>query len=664
MLDDESLIAALQVANIPTLLAVLVQLTGDMRWTREPYRPRRPRGLGDEDDGGLPPELQETIRAAAAKAIGSWQNGGPVAVPDPSDREVIDILSATLGENVGPEYGPMMRWDLRDTLTASCLPAAGRRAAPRPGSQAVRPQVLIVGAGPCGIAAGVKLAEAGIPYVIIEKESDVGGAWHQNGYPGASVDTPSHLYSFTFAPWSWSRYFAPRAEVGKYLRHIADRFDVRPHIRFRTEVTSATWHDEDQEWKVAVRGPDGNEEVLTAAVFMPAVGALSRPKIPRIEGLDTFAGPVFHSARWPEGLNVTGKRVAVIGTGATSMQLVPAISGVAESVVIVQRSPQWAAPFERFQVSVPEPLRALMEQVPHYAAWFRLRQAWIFNDKNHSSLLKDPEWPHPERSLNALNEAHRVYLTSYIERELGERTDLLPKVLPDYPPFGKRMLLDNRWFRTICRPDVILETDPLRRVGSDRLIMENGTEHRVDIVVLATGFDAVRFLAPMHIVGRSGVSLAKTWDDDNAQAFLGIAVPDFPNMFLLNGPNTQTAHGGSLMYIAECQVRYIVDVLKKMEGASLAVAEIRQDVFQDYNRRVEQAHELMVWTHPGVNSYYRNSRGRVVVNSPFRIVDIWKSTIHAEMADFSTSPKGEARPCRGSDQSPHPPGKLARTPDQ
>jgi 4-hydroxyacetophenone monooxygenase len=635
MIDEAQLHSAVTVANVPTLLAVLVHLTGDMSWLDERYAPRRPRGLGDEDDGGLAPEVAAHIRAEAARAIMDWQLGKTAAIDDPPDDLMVRILGFTLGEPVADEYGPMMRMDLRDRLAASLYP---RTASSDAEAWPEGFSVAIIGAGPSGLAAGVMLGQAGIPYMILEKDQDVAGTWQQNRYPGAAVDTPSHLYSFSFAPWGWSRYFADRAELAAYLSHIADAFGVRQNVRFGREVVSARYDAGCQQWRLEIENSDSAAEYLTASVVITAVGALNRPAIPAIRGLASFAGPTFHTARWPEGIELAGKRIAVIGTGASAMQLVPAISDAAAAVVVLQRSPQWAAPFDRFQVPIPESVRALMAEVPHYTAWYRLRQAWIFNDKVYPSLQKDPAWPYPERSINAVNDAHREFFTRYISEQLGDRTDLLAKAVPHYPPFGKRMLLDNGWFRTLSKPNVHLVTAAIDRITKDRILTVDGEEHRVDMIVLATGFDALNFLAPINIVGRSGATLREAWGDDDGRAFLGLAVPDYPNLFCLYGPNTQTAHGGSLMYIAECQLRYILDLLRQMRDRDLGSVECRQETCDDYVARVDAAHERMIWTHPGVSTYYRNARGRVVMNSPWRIVDFWAMTRRADLADFVTEP--------------------------
>jgi 4-hydroxyacetophenone monooxygenase len=620
---------AVAIANIPTLLMVLVQLTGDRRWLRDPYRPTRPRGLGDNDDGGLPPRVQAEIREAALAAILAWRSGRPPAMPAPSHDLLIEMLSVAMGERVPPEYAPMMAAELGlDQEEPGTQPAAETTP---PGFG-----VVIIGAGVSGLCAAVKLQEAGIPYTIIERNATVGGTWLENRYPGCGVDTPNHLYSFSFAKHDWSYYFANRTELHDYLEHVATESDLRRHIQFETDVIAARYDDKRQAWSVTTRTLEGHQQTLTANVLISAVGAFNNPKMPGIKGLETFAGPCVHTARWPDDLDLAGRRVAVVGNGASAMQLVPAIADTAESLTVFQRSPQWAAPFEKFQTPVPDAVRFLIREVPLYQAWYRLRLAWTFNDKLHPTLQKDPDWPHPDRSLNLVNDRHREFFTQYIESQIGDRKDLLEAVVPRYPPFGKRILLDNNWYRTLTRDDVELVTEPIREVRPEGVVTTSGTTHEADVLVCATGFDVVRFLSSFEVRGRSGRSLRQVWNDDDARAYLGTTVPGFPNFFIMYGPNLQTGHGGSLMFLAEIQARYIVDLVTKMLARGIGAVECKPEVHDAYNVRVDAAHGRMVWTHPGMETYYRNSRGRVVVNNPFRVIDYWHEARSANLEDYLT----------------------------
>ncbi|MDA0162984.1 NAD(P)/FAD-dependent oxidoreductase [Solirubrobacter ginsenosidimutans] len=604
---------AIASANIPALIPTLAMLTGDEKWLQAPYAPARQRGLDDNHDGGLPPEIQAEIRAAAATAIAD----GTVRLPEPSHEQLVRMLSVAMGEPVPPEYGPMIAHEL----------GLGD---PPPAPEAVPEgfRAIVVGAGISGLATSIRLAEAGIPHTVLERNATVGGTWLENHYPGAGVDTPSALYSFSFAQQDWSMYFALRDELHGYLERLADDFGVRGRIRFGTEVLGAAYDEDAQQWVVQTDAG----ETLRANVLITAVGGFNKPKWPALPLAD-FEGPVVHTARWPAGLDLQGKRVGVIGNGASAMQLVPAVCEAAAHVTVFQRSPQWAAPFDQFHEAVPEGERWLMRNVPLYRAWYRLRSGWTFNDKVHPALQKDPEWEHPDRSVNKVNDGHREFFTRYIESQLGDRPDLIEKVLPRYPPFGKRILLDNGWYAALKRDDVTLITDPVTSLTAGAV---NGVE--LDVLVCATGFDVVRFLAPMEIRGRGGAVLREVWDDEDARAYLGTTVPGFPNLLMVYGPNTQAGHGGSLIGSAEAQLHYILDLLERMLAAGAGAIEVRQDVYEAYNRRVDEAHEQMVWTHPAMETYYRNSRGRVVVTTPFRVVDYWHMTRSADLGDYVVEP--------------------------
>ncbi|SNT00668.1 flavin-containing monooxygenase [Rhodococcoides kyotonense] len=619
-IDRARLARALDAANMPSLVAVLYQLTGDETWSDEPYRPTRSRGMDDNDSGGFAPEVASTIRAAALDAIVDWSNGTPMAVPSPSGEQLVEMISVAVGEPVPAEFASMVAEDMGFAEEPVRRPARNGLS------------VIVIGAGVSGMLASIKLSEVGIEHVVLEKNSDVGGGWFENTYPGAGVDTPSHLYSYSFAPRSWSTHFGRRDEVWQYLSDVAAEHDLRRRIRFDTEVADAAYDASGQCWTVTTVGG----EVLTADVVITATGQLNRPKLPKISGIDTFEGPIFHTAEWPDGLDLDGKRVAIVGTGASAMQVLPAVASKVAHATVFQRSPQWVASSDVYFEPIDGDVSYLMEAVPLYRLWYRARLAWNFNDRVHPSLQVDPEWGTPDRSINAINDAHRRVFTRYLEKELEGRPDLIEKSLPDYPPFGKRMLLDNGWFAALKRDNVTLVTEGVASIGANSVVGTDGTEVEVDVVVLATGFETHKLLSPIDIRGRSGRSIKDFWGPEDAHAHLGITVPDFPNLFITCGPGTVLGHGGSYITIAECQVRYIVDLLNAMSDNGIGSVECKPEVEQDYVRRHDDAHSHMIWTHEGMSNWYRNDAGRVVSTLPWRIVDYWEMTRHADLDDFLT----------------------------
>lgn len=627
---------AMAVANIPTLACLLVQLTGDQRWIEPPFAPSRTRGLDDNDDGGLPIQVQQIIRDAATDALHSWFDGAPMALPRPSDELLLRMMGVSLGETIAADYAPMIRHELQ------LDPEPPRPADPPAGFRA-----LIIGAGISGLCAAVQFEAAGIDYQIIERRPDLGGVWLDNRYPGAACDVPSHLYSFSFAPFAWSRYFAGSREIHAYLKDVAERFGIGRRIRFGVEVAEARWDEGAAMWDADVVHPDGSKETLRANIVVSGVGAFNKPRMPDVPGLALFEGPSVHTARYPDaGLDLAGKRVVLVGNGASAMQVAPALAETVGTLTIVSRTPQWVAPFPKFKVDVPAPLQRLLQEVPLYRLWYRLRLSWAFNDKQYEALQQDPAWDGAGRSINAINDAHRRALTNYIVSELGEAAPrLADKVIPSYPPFGKRMLLDNGWFRTLTRPNVQLVSDRVVEVAPHGVRTSDGTLHEADAIIWATGFDVVNLLMPMRVKGVGGRDLHEQWDGDDARAYLGTVIPNFPNLFCLYGPNTQFGHGGSLITVLERQMHYVMTLLDAMFAKGLAAVDVRQDVHDAYNADVDSRHARMVWMYPGVETYCRNSKGRITVNNPFRIIEVWRMSEAADLADYVEIPRSEvARP--------------------
>ena len=623
------LLESLPAGNIPTLLMVLLHLTGNTRWLDARYQCSRIHGLDDNDSGGLPAEVQMEVRDAARDAILAWKSGKPVALHAPEIGQLVEMMQLSLGESIPESYGPMVAAWLGldpefslDQKSEFNIPTGF--------------QALVIGAGVAGICAAIRLQGAGIPFTVIEKNAEVGGTWYENHYPGAGVDTPNHIYSYSFAKSDWSRYFALRGEIQDYFEGVTTQFDIRKNIRFNTRVESAVYDESGMDWAVRVVDVNGNAQDLRTNILISAVGLLNVPKMPEIKGLDAFKGTCFHTARWPQGLDLKGKRVAVIGNGASAMQIVPAIAPDVANLTVFQRSKQWAAPFERFQKEVPQSTRFLLKEVPYYQEWYRQRLAWVFNDRIHSSLQIDPDWPHPERAINRRNDKHREFFTDYVKAELGHRQDLLPQLLPDYPAFGKRMLMDNGWYRTMTRDNVQLVNDPIREIDGNAVITADGKRHEVDILVIATGFDAINLLSSFNLVGRGGRSVRDAWDKNGAEAYMGMTTPGFPNFFMLAGPNTALGHGGSVVAALETQMRYVMGLLKQVLKVHTVPFEIevRKEIHDDYNHRVQQAHDKMIWTHKGMSNWYRNSKGRVVAPTPFRNDDFWHMTRKTDLSDF------------------------------
>lgn len=633
--DPEALRQSVGEAHIVPLLMSYVHLTGDKRYLAE-VRPYIKGGWDYQQE--IPAELQQRIRAGLITAIETLAEQGELIHQQPSDAELREMINVACGAEVPEMYLPIF-------FEETCFGKRDYRAVDwrKPVPQSLRDQypVVIAGAGFSGVVMGVRLKQAGIPFVIIEKNDEVAGTWYENTYPGVGVDTPCHFYSFSLLPNpDWPDYFSKGSELLAYIKRIADHFGVREHIRFHEEVQAAHYDEQTCRWAITTRAADGREQKLDARVFISAVGILNKPSVPRVEGMERFRGAMFHTARWDHSVDLTGKKVVMIGTGATGIQVGPAICDQVGSLTIVQRSKHWVIRHPMYHESVPQAVTWATRYIPYYLEWFRFGLFWAASDGFYHTLRMDPEWSDPAHSLNAENARMREDLIAYARAEVGERTDLLEKTIPDYPPFGKRMLRDNHWYRMLCRSNVELIHGGVERFEEDGLVA--GEQKIVaDVVILATGYDAHRMLAPMDIRGRGGIGLREQWGDDDPRAHLGITVPGFPNFFILYGPNTNLAHGGSAFFHSECQVRYITEALREMIEAGWDELEVKREPFEDYNARVDAEHRQLVWSHPGVTSWYKNRKGRVVMNSPWRLAVYRQFTADIDMAEYTARRLGD-----------------------
>lgn len=613
--EKDLLEARLMALDDVPLLLVYTHLTGDESLLRD-YAPHI-KGAWSFDVEAVPELKQRLVRALIATFEDYAAHDRPLPPAPPADR-LQRMCDAAVGGHVPPEYQPMvleeLNFDREDAKTVHW------RKPPNPAYLA-QFKAVVIGAGYSGLAMAIKLKEAGIPFVVIEKNPDVGGTWFENTYPGVAVDTPNHFYSYSFRVKSdWKNYFSQGPEIIEYIRTCYREADLAEHMRFEEEVVSAVWDAAKGRWIVTVRRADQSEYELVANAVISATGLLNRPSIPDFPGMERFKGPMFHSARWDHSVSLEGKRVVQIGTGASGMQLGPQIAPIVEKLTIFQRSPHWARYNPLLFAEVSEAVKWGLENVPYYTKWYRFQLLWATSDGVLPTLRKDPDWHDPEHSLNAENAAVRELLIAHIAKQVNNDPELLAKVIPSFPPYGKRMLRDSNWFPTLTRDNVELVTGTVKEITESGVVDKDGVEHPADVIVLATGFKAQMPLFPMHIAGTQG-SLREAWGEDNPRAHLGITVPHFPNLFIIYGPNTNGGHGGSAVYHSECQVRYTMLALRELIEREAEVIEVREEPFEAYNARVDAEHAQLVWSHPGVNNWYRNKAGRVVTNSPWRLCE-------------------------------------------
>jgi 4-hydroxyacetophenone monooxygenase len=629
LLQDETfLIDQFREAHVVPLLLVHTHLTGDESWLERfaPYI-KGPWTF----DVHAPDELKAELGRSLLKVLKDYRDSGRPLPPRPPEALLRRMLDVAVGQPVTDEYFALVleemnfeggdpksvRW--RDKPAEKVLDAF---------------KVVVIGAGFSGLDMAAKLKEAGLDFVLIEKNEEVGGTWFENSYPGCAVDTPNHFYSYSFRlnP-EWDYYFARRGEIFRYIKTCYAEMNIAEHVRFGEEVVAATWDKTRALWVVQVRRGDGAEYTIEANAVVSATGLLNRPSYPNIPGMDGFKGPMFHSARWDHGVDLKGKRVVMLGTGASGLQIGPNIAPIVEKLTIFQRSPPWAIENKLLFEPVSDAVKWALNNVPFYAKWFRLLFIWASSDAFYHALQIDPEWTEPETSLNAASKEIRERLVAHIARQVNYDPVLMEKVIPTYPPYGKRMLRDANWYKTLTRDNVELRTERVEQVTPTGVVDDRGVEHPADVIILATGFKAQMPLHPMEIVGTNG-SIRDHWGADDPRAHLGITVPDFPNFFIIYGPNTNGGHGGSAVFHSECQVRYIMQALREMLERGADSVEVRRDPFEAYNAQVDAKHRAMVWSHPGVNNWYRNKSGRVVTNSPWRLVDYRNLTAEFDPSEY------------------------------
>ncbi|AOY87779.1 4-hydroxyacetophenone monooxygenase [Marinobacter salinus] len=459
------------------------------------------------------------------------------------------------------------------------------------------PSILIIGTGFGGLGMAIQLKKAGFHNLtLLEKADRVGGTWRDNTYPGAACDVQSHFYSYSFEPkHDWSRKFGLQKEILGYMEHCVCKYGLSDHIRFNAEVQEATFDEARNQWAVTL----ANGEELKASVLITATGQLNQPAWPEIEGMERFAGKMFHSARWDHDYDLTNKRVAVIGTGASAIQFVPEIARQVKSLALFQRSAAWVLakpdrPFRAWE-------QTLFKTVP---GWDRLYRCLIYW-KNESRALAFTKFKGLlELFAREAKKEARKHVT-----DPGK----LKHIIPDYQIGCKRILISNDWYPAINQPHVNLVTAPIDRINEDGVVTRDGRHYPVDAIIFGTGFRASEFLSPMTVRGRSGVSLNQAWKD-GASAFKGITVSGFPNLFILYGPNTNLAHN-SIVYMLESQFRYVLSALNALKENPGSAMDVRKDRQERFSSEVQSSLTGSVWD-AGCTSWYLDSNGKNTINWP------------------------------------------------
>lgn len=478
--------------------------------------------------------------------------------------------------------------------------------------------ILIIGAGFGGLGMAIRLKQAGLhDFVVVEKDAGIGGTWWANRYPGAACDIPSHLYSFSFAPNpNWTRHYPPQAEIETYLQHCAQRFGIEPHVQLHTAVTSARFDEVALRWTVTLAGPGGSRSV-TARVIVAATGGLSRPAVPSLPGLADFQGRAFHTARWPQDLDLRGRRVGVVGTGASAIQIVPAIVDEVAQLTLFQRTPAWVLPKPDGPIA---PWRRRL-----YARWpvtQRIARGLIYL-QHESRALGFTRFPALLRTLGRL-------ATLHLRRQVRDAT-LREQLTPKYVMGCKRILLANDFYHAVQRANARVVTAGVERIVTDGVVTSDGQHHALDTLVLATGFDVADAKAPFPITGRAGASFDDAWRH-GPTAYLGCSVPGFPNLFMITGPNSGLGHN-SMVYMIESHIAYIMEALAQLRARGADAADVTVQAHRRVDSELQQRLARTVWATGGCNSWYRSASGRITTLWPGSTFEFRRRTRRFVAAD-------------------------------
>lgn len=495
--------------------------------------------------------------------------------------------------------------------------------------------VSIIGAGASGIAAAIQFERLGIPYVVYERQSDIGGTWHLNHYPDARVDTSSFLYQFKFVKnYPWPEYFAGQEEVKGYLEHVAKKFGVYEHIVFDTELTRAEYDASNHRWTLKLKHHDGEVTERTSNVIVSAAGQFSTPKFPDFPGVEDYRGRCFHTTAWDDNYQVAGQRIAVIGNGSTGVQVMPRLAKDGAEVYAFQRTPQWISPMEGYRELIGSEIRWLFDNVPWYWNWYCYSMQ-VTTSGMQGAQEYDRDWQARGGVISERNDGMRETLTEYIRSKVGHVPELFEKLVPDYAPLARRLVVDNGWYEALLRDNVHLVTDGIERFTETGIVTGAGEHIELDAVVMAAGFDVSKYLWPTEYVGEGGRTIEEAWNEDGPRAYLGMTVPQFPNLFIFYGPNAQARAGAFLSWV-EIWARYAAEAVVYMLEHGHPSAVVREEVFHDYNERLDAAHDNLIWEKeaPRDKNYYVNRFGRQNVNLPWRNEHYFEMVAHFNPADF------------------------------
>ena len=607
--SDEQIAEAVRFANPMVLRGVLYQLTGDeelaeMKLERRMYRGREGNVLADPAD-------VDRIREKAKNFLIKYRDSGA----GPIDLGPMERLPKSMGMAVSSEIpdDEVELWIEETGLNPWARSLQWRREPPA--DRLANFSVAVLGTGLGGLNAAVQLKRAGIPFTVFEKNHGVGGTWYENRYPGCRVDTPSHAYNHLYgASYELEYPFCPQPLNEKYFNWVTDEFGVRDSIEFETEVKSLTWDETDNVW-IVVTEHKGEQRERRVNAVISSVGMLAHPNIPNFPGKDDFKGQAFHTARWPEGVDYKGKRVAVIGSGCTGYQLFPELAKDTSHIALFQIEPSWVFDVPNYLEPFPDQTLWMKRNFPYLVNFVRLNTSWDFRpDASIQSSFIDPDYNEDPDAVSEYNKRIRDERIAFMKSKFGDRTDLLEGMLPSAPPGSSRpVLVDRRYsiYDVLMRDDAELVTSRIKRWTEKGIETEDGKEHEFDIIVMATGFRADDFLLPMPVTGRNGVTLADVWAKDGPRAYIGVMVPGFPNFFMIYGPNTNPSSGLNLAAHHEMTGLFALKCIEELILSDKSTVEVKEEAYWRFNEELDKDQKYKIYLDPRAQTYYVNNTGSV-----------------------------------------------------
>lgn len=577
-------------------------------------------GIGEED------RLRVIDKAMAFLADPA--NRGPRS-DAPDDDRLRELMETLEGERLDDRQYRLARGEVG-------FLEGGREAHWRQGvpTEALKDfRVIIIGAGSSGIGMSIKLQRLGIEHVIIDRMEAPTGVWLRHKYPGIRVDTNCLLYQFKFEKrYPWPEYFPTGETIEDYMGYVAEKNGILARTRFNEEVLGAVWDEPSATWTLRTRTSDGAEHTHTANVVISGAGLFTTPKIPNFPGMNDFTGDIISTSEWPDDLDYAGKRVGVLGNGSTGTQVVPPLAREAGHLTIFQRTPQWIIEVPTLRKNTTPTILWLLEAMPYYWNWAGYVQ-FAGTANIQAATIHDPAWQAAGGQISERNDKLRQSLTAYIERKLGDRPDLLAKVVPDWAPLARRLVVDSGWYDALLQDNVDLNTDGIERFVPEGAQTKAGDIIPLDIMVISAGFEVDQYFYPTIYQGRDGATLQDLWAKDGARAYLGITLPKFPNFYVIWGPNGQGRAGGQLQWL-DVWTEYISWMLVEQVENGARSLEVRQDVFDVYNARMDERGKGQIYETDGLTGYYTNAHGRSGVQMSWDAHEFYDQLSPHHLSDY------------------------------